>query len=117
MWLAAKATFWRWLDKYYQAGNYADAIIYLFSYQLMQLDRNRWIRLAKGKTNRQYLREIRKRRHREAAMDLQELSKETMVMFEDSFFGHHALDQQRFESSWNRLDEFHAWVVAGAASS
>ena len=102
--------------QYYEAGNFADAIIYLFSYQLMQLDRNHWIRLAKGKTNRQYLREIRKRRKRPAAKDLQQLSKDTMVIFEDSFFGHHAIHRERFESCWNRLDEFHAWVVSGMAT-
>ena len=43
---------------FYQAGNYAAAMIYLFSHQLVQLDRRQIIRLAKGKTNRQYLREV-----------------------------------------------------------
>ena len=33
-------------------------MIYLFSHQLVQLDRHQIIRLAKGKTNRQYLREV-----------------------------------------------------------
>ncbi len=44
--------------RHYQQGNYRDAIIYLFSYQLVQLDRHQRIHLAKGKTNRQYLFEI-----------------------------------------------------------
>ena len=43
----------------YQTGNYQEAIIYLFSYQLVKLDESHFIRLAKGKTNRQYLGELR----------------------------------------------------------
>ena len=44
--------------RHYQAGNYGAAIVYLFSFQLVQLDRRQIIQLAKGKTNRQYLREV-----------------------------------------------------------
>ena len=44
--------------RHYQAGNYGAAIVYLFSFQLVQLDQRQIIRLAKGKTNRQYLREV-----------------------------------------------------------
>ena len=44
--------------RHYQAGNYGAAIVYLFSFQLVQLDRRQIIRLARGKTNRQYLREV-----------------------------------------------------------
>ena len=45
----------RW---HYEQGNFGEAIIYLFSYELVQLDTHHLIRLAKGKTNRQYLREL-----------------------------------------------------------
>ena len=102
--------------QYYQSGDFASAIVYLFSYQLIQLDRNQWLRLTKGKTNRQYLREIRKRRDRVTWQDLQSLTRETMVTFEDSFFGHHEIDRARFESCWNRLDEFHEWIGRGGAT-
>ena len=34
------------------------------------------------------------------------LVEQTMVAFEDAFFGHHPLDQTRFESCWFRLGEF-----------
>jgi hypothetical protein len=86
----------------YQAGNYAEAVIYLFSYQLVQLDRHHVIRLAKGKTNRQYLRETRQR------PVLRTVLEPTMIAFEDAFFGHKQLSRERFEDCWNRLDEFHA---------
>ena len=88
----------------YELGNYAEAVIYLYSYQLVQLDRNHLIRLAKGKTNRQYLFEI----HNEHL--LADLLYQTIMVFEDVFFGDLPLERKRFELSWNRLDEFHQLV-------
>jgi hypothetical protein len=85
----------------YEAGNYSEAVIYLYSHLLVQLDRHHVIRLTKGKTNRQYLREVRSRTL------LREILDRTMVAFEDVFFGHHALTRERFEECWRRLDEFH----------
>lgn len=84
----------------YQQGDYAKAIVYLFSYQLVELDKRHIIRLSKGKTNRQYLREIGNRR------SLRQLIELTMISFEDAFFGHHTLNQDRFEKSWFNLGEF-----------
>ncbi len=84
----------------YLDGNFAEAVIYLFSHQLVQLDRHHLIRLAKGKTNRQYLRELAGR------SALGQIFAQTLVAFEDVFFGNHAIDRRRFESCWNRLDEF-----------
>jgi len=86
----------------YEAGDYSEAIIYLFSYQLVELDRQHLIRLAKGKTNRQYLRELR------ARLTLRSILETTVVRFEDAFFGRKTLTRERFEQSWQRLDEFHA---------
>jgi hypothetical protein len=86
--------------RHYEAGNYSQAIIYLFSYQLLQLDHHQIIRLAKGKTNRQYLRETKRR------PELRGLVEATMVAFEDVFFGKHALDRARFEACWNQLPAF-----------
>jgi hypothetical protein len=73
----------------------------LFSYQLVALDKRHVIHLAKGKTNRQYLRETRSRE------PLKNLLQRTMISFEDVFFGHHDLSRERFEESWQSLDEFH----------
>ncbi len=85
---------------FYRNGDYAKAIVYLFSYQLVQLDKRQIIRLSKGKTNRRYLREIGTR------FALLRLVEETMVTFEGVFFGHHPLDRPQFESCWSRLAEF-----------
>ncbi len=86
--------------RYFQAGNFAEAIIYLFSYQLVELDRKGRIVLERGKTNRQYLRELR------ARPGLMTLVERTMVAFEDVFFGGHRLSRDRFEECWNGLDRF-----------
>ncbi len=86
-------------------GDFRKAIIYLFSYKLLRLDQERLIRLAKGKTNRQYLRELRTHRPLRSLVEL------TMVAFEDVFFGEHDLDRQRFESCWSSLDKFHRLAV------
>lgn len=85
----------------YQEGRYNEAIVYLFSYELVQLDKHQRIHLAKGKTNRQYLRELR---HDPA---LRSILHRTMIAFEDVFFGRHELERERFEACWNRLEEFH----------
>ena len=84
----------------YEAGNFSEAIIYLYSYYLVQLDKQHLIRLAKGKTNRQYLRELRPQ------AQLAGLLETTMIAFEDVFFGKHPLPRERFEACWRRVEEF-----------
>jgi hypothetical protein len=93
--------------RHYEAGNFAEAIIYLFSYQLVELDRHGIVHLDRGKTNRQYLREAR-------TGGLHTILDQTMVAFEDVFFGAHQLDRRRFEQCWNQLDEFQSKLRAAA---
>jgi hypothetical protein len=88
----------------YQAGNYRLAVIFLYSYLLIQLDRNQQIHLARGKTNRMYLRELKR------SPKLKTILETTMVAFEDVFFGNHNLSREAFETCWNQLDEFHQQV-------
>jgi hypothetical protein len=94
----------------YQRGDFSQAMIYLFSYQLLALDRHDLIRLTRGKTNRQYVAELAQQPW------LQELLRHSMVAFEDVFFGHHALAPERFESCWQNLDRFHQHLEQLAAS-
>ena len=95
-----KRDFLTMADELYRSGDYNEAIIYLFSYQLLQLDRANLIRLTRGKTNRQYVRELGSR------TAIRRIMLHTIRSFEEVFFGHHSLDKQRFEVSWNALDEF-----------
>lgn len=99
---AAQSDFLAEARRLYQQGQYGEAVKYLFSYQLVQLDKHRVVRLTRGKTNRQYLREI----HRRGRRGLVGLFEQTMLAFEDFFFGNHPIDQMRFEACWSRLGEF-----------
>jgi len=90
-----------------QQGDYGRAIVFLFSHQLLQLDKHGRIHLARGKTNRQYLREIR------PWPSLGGLIEQTTLVFEEVFFGHHALELPAFEACWSRLDEFERLVKSG----
>jgi hypothetical protein len=90
--------------RHYQQGNFGEAILYLFSYQLVELDKSSLIHLAKGKTNRQYLREVSR------TQSLNRLVESTMIAFEDVFFGQRPLDRHGFEACWNRLSEFETLV-------
>ena len=94
---------------HYEQGNWPEAIVYLFSHQLVRLDKSQLIRLAKGKTNRQYLRELGRR------TPLGRLLEQTMVAFEQVFFGHYPIDRARFESVWLKLDEFEALIAGETA--
>lgn len=96
--------------RHYEAGNYVEAIIYLFSYQLVHLDRHDLVRLAKGKTNRQYLREMKPHD------GIVRIVSDTMLVFEDVFFGSRDLDRSRFEVCWSQLDQFHQDVQNVAAT-
>jgi hypothetical protein len=90
------------------AGDFERAIIYLFAYQLLQLDANQWIVLQRGKTNRVYLRELRQ------SPELRSIMETTVLAFEQVFFGRYKLDRSRFMHCWNRLDDFHRQIgVAG----
>ncbi len=88
----------------YQSGNFRLAVIYLFSYLLIHLDKHHQIRLAKGKTNRQYLGELRPQ------PGIRSIVEQTMYSFEDVFFGDHTLTREEFEACWNQLDQFHRQV-------
>ena len=87
-------------ERLYRAGDFDGAIIYLFSYELLQLDKHHVIQLTRGKTNRQYWRECR------TQPELASLLRITIGAFEDVFFGHHALSRERFENCWNGLEDF-----------
>jgi len=94
-------------ERHYNEGNYREAVIYLYSYKLVELDKNHRIRLAKGKTNRQYLRELHQDR------SIAGILERTMIAFEDAFFGHHELSRRRFEDCWNSLGQFRSLMGQG----
>lgn len=98
-------------ERLYREGNYSQAIVYLFSYQLVEMDKLQVIRLARGKTNRQYLRDLRTRQR------LRSLVETSMVAFEHVFFGQHALPRAAFEPCWRSISEFDRLIREGAPTS
>jgi hypothetical protein len=92
-------------SRYRAAGEYSKAIVYLYSHLLVQLDGARFIRLAKGKTNRTYLREIRDRN------GLRGYVAQTVDAFEFAFFGKHPLSKESFESLWEKLPSFETTIA------
>lgn len=101
---AASGNFRQLSANAYAAGDFRKAMIYLFSHVLVSLDQKGLIRLRKGKTNRQYLRELRSFR------PLANYYQRVMVPFEATFFGDHELEKEEFESCWNQLSEFQKGV-------
>lgn len=97
---AANGDFLAEARRLYEQSQYSAAIVYLFSHQLVELDKHHLIRLTKGKTNRQYLRETR----RQPA--LAGILEGTMIAFEDAFFGHKILSRESFERCWHQLERF-----------
>lgn len=82
-------------------GKYDEAILFLYGYMLLALDRAGKVVLHRGKTNRMYLHELAGDR------PLRNLLVPAMLAFEDVFFGRHSLEPQRFLKIWGQLDQFH----------
>ena len=89
---------------YYERSEYGEAAKYLFSYQLVQLDRYSVIRLTRGKTNRQYLRELGH------GHNLRPLVERTMWVFEEFFFGNRTINRLQFEDCWAGVEHFDAYL-------
>ncbi len=92
-------------EKAYRSGDLKSAIIFWFSYVLVSLDQKGHIRLRKGKTNREYLREIRGERR------LAKFYQRVMVPFEETFFGDYQLEQDEFENCWKQLGQFQKDII------
>lgn len=90
-------------------GDYRRAAVLLFSYELVELDRNQLIRLERGKTNRQYLHELRKKTSLRGTLE------ESMVLFEDAYFGGRAVEAERFQRCWARFPEFRRMMLETTA--
>ena len=93
-------------DQLRSAGKLAEALVYLFSHRLLQLDRAHAIRLARGKTNRQYLRELRNR------PDLRNIMQDTVLAFERSYFGRHEVTQQQYDALRSEQQALDSLVTA-----
>lgn len=97
-------------ERYRAAGDFSKAIIYLFSYALVEMDGARLIRLERGKTNRVYLGELRGRD------SLRSFTSQVILAFEYAFFGKHVLSKEMFEPIWQQLPAFEAYLKQSSAA-
>ena len=96
----AKGDFRQQAQLAYQSGNFREALIFLFSHVLVTLDQAKLVRLKKGKTNRQYLRELSNN------PSLVDYYGDVMVPFEQTFFGNYPVTKDVFDNCWRGLDDF-----------
>ncbi len=88
----------------YERQDYRLATVFTFSHVLLTLNQQNWIRLTRGKTNRQYLAELR------GHDELRRYYELVMTLFEAAFFGNQQIPSQRFEVLWSQIDHFHQMV-------
>jgi hypothetical protein len=80
-------------------GDRSGAVIWLFAYQLLALEQQGLIRLAPGRTARQYV----------LALDdslLRDGLRTTLGLFEEVYYGHRVPTLPAFESVWARAEAF-----------
>ncbi len=92
-------------------GQLDQAIVYLFGHTLIQLDRQHRIRLAQGKTNRQYLREVG------SGSELYAPTNDIVTTFEASYFGGHTPEPTQFELCVQRFRELERFLGKFATSA
>ena len=77
------------------------AILFYYGWQLLQLDRQQLIEVQKGKTNRQYRREVAVTKP-----VLNDVFRESIRLFEEAFFGKRPISREAFEHVWNQRHRF-----------
>lgn len=92
------------------SGDGTLAVVYLFSHLLVELDKRRLLRLVKGKTNRQYHRELR--RNAPTSGRLSAIVERTTLVFERAFFGAHPPGSRQLDACFAAVDEFTALANA-----
>jgi Domain of unknown function (DUF4129) len=81
------------------AGDLAGAVISLFAHQLLSLDQLGLIRLAPGRTARQYIRAL-------GDPDFRDYVSATLGLFEDVYYGRKRPTRAAFESVWRSAQAF-----------
>lgn len=82
-------------------SSYGSAMTFYYSWQLLQLDQHQVIEVQKGKTNRQYSREVG------AAMpELLKVVSPSIRLFEDAFFGGLPITGDDFQRVWEERFRF-----------
>ncbi|MBR4753230.1 MAG: hypothetical protein IK077_15895 [Thermoguttaceae bacterium] len=81
-------------------GDYRQALVFYFSYLLVEMDKREFVLLAKGKTNLEYWRELAD------FTELRTIYRATMNEFERVYFGGASISREEFERVWSRRPRF-----------
>lgn len=84
-------------------SSYGPAMTYYYSWQLLQLNQQQAIELEKGKTNRQYLNEVQS-----SMPGLNDLFRQSIQLFEASFFGKLPVSADDFQPVWEHREKFNS---------
>ncbi len=87
-------------ERYYREGDYRRAIIFYFSYILVEMDKAQLIRLNKGRTNRDYLPALCNQE------ELRKVYRTVMELFEKTYYGTWRINQNDFERVWAERELF-----------
>ena len=90
-------------------GDLGRSIILLFTHQVLELDRLKWVRIAPGRTGRQLVRSI-------ADSSIRGSMERTLRLFEEVYYGHREPSPIAFEAAWAEAEALEARFAAGAAS-
>lgn len=88
---------WQQATKAKQQGDFRHALMFLYSYLLVELDAHQLIRLSRGKTNRDYGRELN------GATSIHSCFMSTMEAFERVFFGRVHLESEQVDELFNQV--------------
>ena len=106
-----KKGLWEEAQACYERGDLGWAIVFLYGYQLVELDRCGHLRLSKGKTNRQYVRDLVR------TPPIQDLLRRTSRLSEAFYFGKHVPPIDQFQVCWQEIEGFRAWTTSGQLKS
>jgi len=81
------------------AGDLSGAVVCLFAHQLLMLDQLGLIRLGPGRTGRQYVHGVRDRELLDSVGD-------TLLLFEEVYYGRRKPAVEAFEAVWSRAQAF-----------
>jgi hypothetical protein len=96
--LTAEAAFVR-AQSLSQSGDYRSAVRYLYLSSLLLLDERGLLRYDRSKTNREYLRSV------SGSPELSEPLNEVIEVFDNVWYGYHALDEESFQHYSERVEE------------
>ncbi|MCF0234150.1 MAG: DUF4129 domain-containing protein, partial [Thermoguttaceae bacterium] len=90
----------------FEAGDYRAAIIYYFSWFLVEADKRRLLLMEKGKTNREYFYEL------SSYPEVRDAYWEIMDAFERAYFGDQPISREQFAKVWAMKPPFEEFLRA-----